>query len=270
MSTLVKNPIKKVRGATTEIRAGETEVESEKRFIKDEFDLFIENALEDGIDVRENEQKGGSALTTPEEVNELISCVGDNQGIVITIRPDKAIDPTDKNYVQGYLKKYWINEGPVEVTHIAVIKRRDQEEPDDQIFTYFLMDVIQNPDGTEDLKGALLVNEIKGVEAEKEVTIRFDAATGSWQGRHAFKKGEDRQLQQGLEQSACDNDLREAVDTLGMPVVEVVEQVTKEFDQIRINKQSRLAVANEAIRAARNAIASSHAGDTVQVDSLAT
>lgn len=248
MRTLARNPIKHVREMSVGGEASNPELEERGRFLLSEFDLLESKAEADDLDVRFTEV--ARSRDTSSQVVDLINSVPFGAALHIEVTSP-------------------VNEGPVkEVTRIFVVKRQDGDVLEDTVTTYFQLGLEIGDNNNEEVKTAVLFNEILGENVRKETNLTLDTATGQLHGRHTLVK-DGRERRELLDQKACDKDLVEAAETADKPIVEVVSHVTAEFDQIDKKRQSKLAVASEALKAARDVIHAPQSDETVQIDSLA-
>lgn len=187
-------------------------VEAEKAFIESEFRLLRAKALDDGLDVRETYLKKDQ--DSSRKMVEVLSATPFNAASLIEI-----IEPI-------------VKEGPVDVRRMFVVKRQDLDNPVDTVTTFFQLDIVRQG-GKEDIRSAVLFNEVIGEDVAKEARVKFDAQTGAFSGSHTIRKNGEKTEQVDASLQECNHDIHEAVATLDQPVVEVVESVTDEFDAIQ-------------------------------------
>lgn len=190
-------------------------VEAEKSFILEEFDLIQAKAESEGIDVRDRQIVRG--LDSSLDVADTINSIPFNAAAFIEIGPP-------------------VNEGPVKVTRIFVVKRRDPELEDDTVTTFFQLDFIRN-NGTEELESSVLFSEATDGDVAMRSSVNFDGETGQIEGHEEMVKGGKIKKLPDLNPSACNKDIRQAVETLDQPVFEVVERATGEFNVVKVKDE---------------------------------
>lgn len=210
MKTLSK-PIQRAKESLVAKGEYDSSAEAERSFMLAEFELIQDKAQAEGLDVRGRHIIRG--VDSFREVAEAINSVPFNAAAFIEVRPP-------------------VNEGPVKVTRMFVVKRRDPELKDDTITTFFQLDLIVDGD-EETLESSVLFNEVTDGNVARRAEVNFDGETGRIEGNHEMtKKGVIKKLPDP-DPSACNNDIRQAVETLDQPVIEVVNRETGEFDVVK-------------------------------------
>ncbi len=207
----------------TDVDVESGDVEAEKAFIDAEFELLRAKALEDGLDVTETYLKKDQ--DSSRKMVEGLNAVPLNAAGLIEI-----VEPI-------------ANEGPVDVRRMFVVKRQDLDQPLDTVTTLFQLD-IQRRDGKEDIRSAVLFNEVVGEAVSKEARVKFDAETGGFSGSQTIKRNGEKKVQVDASLQECNHDIHEAVATLDQPVVELVKSATDEFDAIQAEDEGVVADLN--------------------------
>lgn len=189
----------------------DSSTEAERSFMLAEFELIQDKAQAEGLDVRGRQIIRG--VDSFREVAEAINSVPFNAAAFIEVGPP-------------------VDEGPVKVTRMFVVKRRDPELKDDTITTFFQLDLIRDG-GKETLESSVLFNEVTDGNVAKRAEVSFDGETGHIVGHHEMtSKGVIKKLPDP-DPNACNNDIRQAVETLDQPVIEVVNRETGEFEVVK-------------------------------------